>query len=379
MKGRGRKQRQEFEELNARLEALSDGGAYRKRKSRIGATVFGFLIVGCVIAVVYLIYVTAISGGAQGSRQVTVTVAEGDTLSVVADKLQEAGVVNSATAFKIEARVEGADTTLKPGEYEFRTGMESGAVIKKLTAGKPVPTFSITVPEGLTLEQTAQTVAEQSDISAKKFEEAAKRTNYGYAFLEDPKIKTTEGFLFPKKYEFEKGTTAPQVVNRMLEQYFIETQNLDFNKKLDGLNLSEYEIVTVASLIEREAANDEERPLVASVIYNRLREDMPLQIDATIQYARGEPKAGALPRRPEDRLPLQHLPEHWSPSRTHRKPQPPVAQGGSKPGGDRLHLLRVEERWQRTFLYKRLRQVPGSQREGRTLSTLPASRRYERR
>lgn len=277
--------------MDARLEALAGGSGYRKRKSRTGATVFGFLLVGCVIAVVYLIYVAAISGGGDSGRRVTVTVAEGDTLSVVADKLQEAGVVQSATAFKIETRVEGADTALKPGEYEFRTDMEGEAIIDKLTAGQPVPTFSITVPEGLTLKQTAQTVAEQSNISAEKFEAAATKTNYGYAFLENPEIETTEGFLFPKKYEFREGSSAPQVVNRMLEQYFIETQNLDFTKTVDGLDLTEYEIVTVASLIEREAANDEERPLVAAVIYNRLQEDMPLQIDATIQYVRGEPKA----------------------------------------------------------------------------------------
>ncbi len=239
----------------------------------------------------YLIYVTAISGGGESGRRVTVTVAEGDTLSVVASKLQKAGVIKSATAFKIETRVEGADTALKPGEYEFRTGVESAAIIDRLTAGQPVPTFSITVPEGLTLEQTAQAVADQSGISAEKFAAAAKKTSYGYAFLENPKIKTAEGFLFPKKYEFAEGTSAPQVVNRMLEQYFIETQNLDFTNAVDGLDLTEYEIVTVASLIEREAANDEERPLVASVIYNRLREGMPLQIDATIQYARGKPKA----------------------------------------------------------------------------------------
>lgn len=291
MRGRGRKRRQEFEELDARLEALAGGSGYRKRKSRTGATVFGFLLVGCVIAVVYLIYVAAISGGGDSGRRVTVTVAKGDTLSVVADKLQEAGVVQSATAFKIETRVEGVDTALKPGEYEFRTDMEGEAIIDKLTAGQPMPTFSITVPEGLTLKQTAQTVAEQSNISAEKFEAAATKTNYGYAFLENPEIETTEGFLFPKKYEFREGSSAPQVVNRMLEQYFIETQNLDFTKTVDGLDLTEYEIVTVASLIEREAANDEERPLVAAVIYNRLQEDMPLQIDATIQYARGEPKA----------------------------------------------------------------------------------------
>lgn len=289
MSRRSRKRRREFEELDARLEAL--GGGYGKRKSRVGVAVFGFLLVGCVVAVVYLIYMTAVTGGGGANQKAQVTVAEGDTLAMVADKLQEAGVVKSATAFKIEARVEGADAALKPGEYEFKTGAESDAIIKKLTAGQPVSTFKITIPEGLTLKQTAQTVAEQSGINADKFEAAAKKTDYGYAFLEDKKIKATEGFLFPKKYEFEKGTTARQVVARMLEQYFIETQNLDLTDPVKGLDLSEYEIVTVASLIEREAANDEERPLVASVIYNRLRDDMPLQIDATIQYARGKPKA----------------------------------------------------------------------------------------
>ena len=289
MARRSRKRRHESEDLDAHLEALGgEGGS--KRKSRIGATVFGFLLVGCVVAVVYLIYMTAV-GGESGSKQVKVTVGEGDTLAIVADKLQEAGVVKSATAFKIEARVEGADTALKPGKYEFGTDMDGEAIIAKLTAGQPIPTFAITVPEGLTLEQTAQTVADQSNISADEFEKAAKKTNYGYAFLEDQKIKTTEGFLFPKKYEFEKGTTARQVVARMLEQYFIETQDLDLSNPVKGLDFSEYDIVTVASLIEREAANDEERPLVAAVIYNRLRDDMPLQIDATIQYARGKPKA----------------------------------------------------------------------------------------
>ncbi|MDQ4106519.1 MAG: endolytic transglycosylase MltG [Actinomycetota bacterium] len=287
---RSKRRRQEFEELDARLEALK-GGRYRKRKSRAGATVFGFLLIGCVMAVVYLIYVAAISGIGGGGDPVTVTVAEGDTLSVVADKLQEAGVIRSATAFKIETRVEGTDTALKPGKYELRTGMESEAVIDKLIAGQPVPTFTLTIPEGLTIEQTAEAVAEQSDISAEKFEAAARETDYGFAFLENPEIETTEGFLFPKKYEFGEEATATQVVNRMLEQYFIETQNLDFTDPVGGLNLTEYEIVTVASLIEREAANVEERPLVAAVIYNRLRDDMPLQIDATIQYARGEPKA----------------------------------------------------------------------------------------
>ena len=190
----------------------------------------------------------------------------------------------------------------------FDPGAESDLIMAELTANRPPPTFTLTVPEGLTIEQTAEVVAEQSKISEDKFASAARHTDYGYSFLNHREIETTEGYLFPKKYEFEEGTGATQVVNRMLEQYLIETQNLDFSDVRGGPNLSEYEIVTAASLIEREAANPAERPLVASVIYNRLEAGMPLQVDATIQYARGEPK---------ERLSLQDL-EIESPYNTYK-------------------------------------------------------------
>jgi UPF0755 protein len=192
--------------------------------------------------------------------------------------------------FKAEARLGGYGTEIKTGEYTFNPGEDSEKILQKLTAGAAVPTLVITVPEGLNLEQTAQEVARQSGVSAAAFEEAARRTDYGYGFLEDPAIESTEGFLFPKQYEFEEGTTAPQMVTRMLEQYLLETQTLDISGAKKRLNLTEYELVTVASLIEKEASNPEERPLVASVIYNRIREDMPLQIDATVLYALDHPK-----------------------------------------------------------------------------------------
>ena len=110
------------------------------------------------------------------------------------------------------------------------------------------------------------------------------------AFLSDPAVKSTEGFLFAKRYEFEKGIGAPGIVDRLLEQYLIETEGLDFAGAQERLKLTEYQLVTVASLVEKESANPEERPVIASVIYNRIRADMPLQIDATVQYAIGEPK-----------------------------------------------------------------------------------------
>ena len=253
----------------------------------------GFLLVVGVLAAIYLIYAVAGGGGDEQEEPVgpaKIEVVKGDTLSSVAEKLERAGVIDSAFMFKVEARLEGYGTEIKTGEYTFARGEDSREILEKLTAGEAIPTLAVTIPEGLTLEQTAQEVARQSDVPAAKFEQAASRTDYGYGFLENPEIETTEGFLFPKQYEFEEGTTASQMVTRMLEQYLLETQTLDISGAKERLNLTEYELVTVASLIEKEAASPEERPLIASVIYNRIRKDMPLQIDATIHYALGHPK-----------------------------------------------------------------------------------------
>jgi UPF0755 protein len=133
-------------------------------------------------------------------------------------------------------------------------------------------------------------VSAGTGVSAVGFEEAARETAYGYAFLQDKGIETTEGYLFPRRYDFEKGVTAVQVVDRLLGQYLLETESLDIAGAKKRHGLTEHELVTVASLIEKESANAEERPVIASVIYNRLRRDMPLQIDATIQYALERPK-----------------------------------------------------------------------------------------
>ncbi|MBV9455873.1 MAG: endolytic transglycosylase MltG [Rubrobacter sp.] len=236
---------------------------------------------------VFLYLLASVASGGGGDTPVTVVVEEGDTLSAVADKLEETGVISSSTLFKLKARIEGGDTNIKPGEYQIKPGEDADKILELLSAGS---TFTLSIPEGLTLKQTAQKVEETSGVPATEFEDAAKRTDYGYPFLDDPAIQTTEGFLFPKKYELEVGADASHITDRLLKQYSIETQDLDFAGAQRQFGLTEYEFVTVASLIEKEAANSEERPLVASVIYNRLRTGMPLQVDATIQYALGERK-----------------------------------------------------------------------------------------
>lgn len=302
-----KRSRRDRSDLDARLNALgaSSGRSSgrgsstrnrkrkpRKKKSSIGPAILGLLIIVAVLGAIYMIVSSAVGGGGETAETeaVPVAVVQGDTLSSVADKLEEEGVIGSSFFFTLQARMSGESAEIKPGKYSFEPGADGDEIMAKLTKGEAIPTFALTVPEGLTLEETAEAVAKDSDISKEAFVEAANRTDYGYAFLEDEAIKNTEGFLFPKSYEFEEGTTADQIVNRLLEQYLLETENVDFAGASEELNLTEYELLTVASLIEREAANEEEKPIIASVIYNRIRAGMPLQIDATIQYARGETK-----------------------------------------------------------------------------------------
>lgn len=266
--------------------------------------------------------VGAVFGGGEATEEpVTVVVEQGDTLASVAEKLDEAGVIGSSSIFELEARVGGNATEIKPGEYSFVPGQDGDEILETLSSGESGSTFEVTLPEGLTLEQTAQKVAERGGVSAGEFEAAARETDYDYAFLENPAIETTEGFLFPKTYEFEGSVTVEQIVDRLLQQYLMETQSLDFAATEERLNLTEYEILTTASLIEEEAAGPEEQPVIASVIYNRIRAGMPLQVDATILYALGESK---------ERLSLEDL-EVDSPYNTYKNtglPPGPIASPG---------------------------------------------------
>jgi UPF0755 protein len=295
------RRRRDREAVDARLEAVraSDDPSLgrprrgkpkkrrRGRKTPAGRLLLLALLLLGVLFGIYLLVSTVLGGG---EEPVTVAVEQGDSLSSVADKLEEAGVIQSSTVFKLESRFQGGETEIKAGEYRFVPGEDSEQILETLSSGESISAFTITVPEGLTLEQTARVVEKEGGIPAEEFETAAGRTDYGHDFLDDSAIQTTEGFLFPKKYEFERGVDAAEIVDRFLRQYLLEKEGLNFAEAQDRFNLTEYELVTVASLVEKESANPEERPLIAGVIYNRIRSGMPLQIDATVQYALGKAK-----------------------------------------------------------------------------------------
>lgn len=219
----------------------------------------------------------------RGEETVIVLIEEGEDTSQIASKLHEQGVVTSAFLFRFLAWIQRKQGSFKPGHYRLNPGMHYGEVFAILEQG-PDLQVRLTIPEGLTVDQTAERVAQTTGIEAEDFEAAASSGDYDVPIIPADKQRNLEGFLFPKTYEFAADVEAREIVGRLLDQFEVETAQLDWSKA-EGLGISPYQAVIAASLIEREAVLDDERPLVAAVIYNRLNSGMLLQIDATVQYA----------------------------------------------------------------------------------------------
>ena len=236
-------------------------------------------------------------------QEVTIKVAEGSSASSIAQQLYEAGVIGDTTAFMKAAHKQNADEKMKPGTYIFVTGSDVQNVIDLLVTGPNSGEGIVTVAEGLTLSQTAPIVEDRLGIPADDFLAQAKASNYvgDYPFLADAAASSydsLEGYLFPKTYDFSSGApTADSVIRTLLDQYALETQGLDFASAeaqiadAYGVTMSDYDILKLASVIEREAVADDQRGNVASVFYNRLAGKLGqgafLQSDAVMGYVTG--------------------------------------------------------------------------------------------
>lgn len=212
---------------------------------------------------------------------VKINISEGATLSQVADILEQKGIVNSSLAFRLYVQMEGKEKNIIPGEYEMVVGSTYEFVLKTLMEGPPILTYKISIPEGFTIKQVSARVSENTKISKAQFDYYLNPSFYDYDFLEG--VNSLEGFLFPETYEISRDATAKELITMMLNQFKAEASSLELASS-DPLNLSFYDVIKIASLIEREAYVDNERELISAVIYNRLKKDMLLQIDATVRY-----------------------------------------------------------------------------------------------
>jgi UPF0755 protein len=230
---------------------------------------------------------TYFSGASGAQRPVAFTIQPGATGSQVTDQLVQEGVVRSAFAFKLVAKVKGIPLEFEAGDYELSTNMKAGDVLSVLAAGPPPPeAIEVLFPEGYRLEQDATRAHDALGVDREAFLEAATSGSFALPPYLPKKVDSVEGFLFPATYQFEDGVSADQVIQRMVDQFGKVAEDLSWDHAAE-LGVSKFDIVVIASMIEREARFQEDRPKIAAVIYNRLAAGMPLQIDATVQYAKG--------------------------------------------------------------------------------------------
>lgn len=215
------------------------------------------------------------------------------SVGYVAKQLKDAGIIKYKGLFELYCSVSHAKTKIDPGTYELSTNYDYRALVKKMQVGSgAMVTTKVTIPEGYTMEQIFHKLEDENVCSYDDLMDAAANYSYNYSFIDQSMqgdAKRLEGFLFPDTYEFYQGMQASSAINKFLEN-FHDRITAEMLEKADERSMTMQEVVTVASMIEKEAANDDERAMIAAVIYNRIAAGMPLQIDSTIMYVLPEHK-----------------------------------------------------------------------------------------
>lgn len=286
--------------------AYARGGARPPKKGSPVSVVIGVLIAIAVVAGAALFLFPRIFGGdsanIEAGQQVSITIPEGSSSDAIATILVDNHIIADSGEYYAAVKKLNAEMSLKPGDYQFETLQNPLSVVKQLVAGPNLEGVKLTVPEGKTVEQTAQLVEDAYGISADEFISQAKASAYAgdYPFLADAGNDSLEGFLYPKTYTFAGTPTADEVIRAMLDQYQLDVVDaFDFDagraaiSATYGIELSDYELLTLASIVEREGLNADQRAHVASVFLNRLagKGDFAgrpyLQSDATLMYETG--------------------------------------------------------------------------------------------
>jgi UPF0755 protein len=220
-----------------------------------------------------------------------VEIPPGTGVNAIGHRLVDAGVIRNSYAFRLAMRVADDNRPLKAGEYRFTDALTPAEVIEKLARGD-VYLRPITFPEGLTISEMGGIFEQHGFGSAKEFVEAAKSSEAMAAIRElDPAARSLEGYVFPETYALPRHTTAPMLVGQMVDRFKHVTSELRAEAQARAGSdtasqpMTLRELVTLASIVEKETAKAEERPLVAAVYRNRLRIGMPLQCDPTVIYA----------------------------------------------------------------------------------------------
>lgn len=220
---------------------------------------------------------------------VQIRISKGMTTAEIADELADKGIIASSFKFRVLSRLHGYDDKMKSGIYFFEQGMADDDVFKKIMKGEKY-LVTVTIPEGFGVRDIAERLYDLELVEKEEFLQAAE-IFAPYDYMENKKgvIYATEGFLFPDTYSVENDATVEEILDLMVGE-FNRRLSKDIREQAKAKGLSIYELVTLASLVEREVKFDEDRAIVAQILLKRLKMEIPLQTDATLQYLMDAPK-----------------------------------------------------------------------------------------
>ncbi|HHX60050.1 MAG TPA: endolytic transglycosylase MltG [Epulopiscium sp.] len=221
-------------------------------------------------------------------KEVKVTIKRGATTEDIAEIIYDHGLTPNKLWFRMQSKLLKFDGKYKEGIFSLSSNMEDRRIMELLTADKVVEqdNIRVTIPEGYTILQIAARLEELELVTKQEFLEAVNEKEYEYEFLKElsqNKKQKLEGYLFPDTYFFREDATAEEIIVRMLNRFEEITDR--YKQELIHLPYSFDEVIAIASIIEQEARLDEERPIIAGVMYNRLTDTMKLQMCSTVQYA----------------------------------------------------------------------------------------------
>ena len=225
-----------------------------------------------------------------GSGDALVVVQPGDTATDIAATMVKQGVVKSEKAFAKAAKGDSRALGIQPGTYKLHKEMSGAAALVLILDPAARQLSRVTVPEGLSVKDTLALIAQKSTIPLPSLQAAAKDT----AALELPPYAKgkLEGFLFPETYDLDPDTTAASLLKSMVDQYKAKVEESGLAERAAAGNLTPYELLIVASLVEKETQQPDERSKVSRVIYNRLAQNFFLGVDAAVLYGLGRSKGG---------------------------------------------------------------------------------------
>ncbi|MFI0421973.1 endolytic transglycosylase MltG [Spongiactinospora sp. 9N601] len=214
----------------------------------------------------------------KGTGEIVVEVRQGASAAEIADLLEKQGIVASARAFTNAADAAGKSGSLQPGEYKMRKRMAAAEAVTLLDPSKRL-LAKITIREGLRVSQILDELSKRTKIPVEEFEAAAKT-------LELPRAAKgkLEGYAFPATYEITPKTTPTEILSAMVDRYGAAAEQAGMQEAAKELRLTQHQLLTIASIVQAESGRASDMPKVAKVIYNRLAQKMPLQMDSTTMY-----------------------------------------------------------------------------------------------